>query len=1306
LWINISIAFSSHLLIQTGYNFKYSACLSIISMKHFFILLWCFFLTCTTALMAQTVPQSFNYQSVVRNTNGTAYASQNVTLLFAIRSGSANGSIIYTERHVTSTNEFGLVNVAVGQGTALGNSFDAINWGGGPKYLSVSLETAPNVFDEIGATELLSVPFALYALNTANGGGGGSSDDWGNQTAQTDLSLKGNGTGGNPLGIAQQGAQVGQVLKWDGNKWTPQTDIATTNVTTGTVTQINTGTGIAGGPITTTGTLGLTNTGVTPGIYGSATEIPVISIDAQGRITSVFTQVPQPGTINMNGGAGIAVQQNGFSFTVTNTGDTNAGDDVTSVTQANGDVSGTFNNLQIKADVVGATEISPSAVGTTELADNSVSTAKLINDAVTTDKIANAAVTNAQLADNAVSTTKILNGAVTGAKIAQGGATNGQVLKWNGTAWSAAADNAGTLNLQSGTGINIAGNAPNLTIVNTGDTNPNDDLTSSSTANGDVTGPFSNLQIANNTVGTTQLVNGAVTGAKIAQGGATNGQVLKWNGTTWAPAADNTGTTTIIGGTGIDINVNGNNTTVVNTGDTDESDDITTTSTANGDISGVFSNLQIKPSAVNTAEIANGSITAPKLDQMGATNGQVLTWSNTADSWIPANAGSGGGNADNWGTQVAVTGAALTGNGTSGSPLNLAQQGATSGQTLKWNGTAWLPASDSWGTQNVSTNTTLSGNGTSGNLLGVAKQGATNGQVLTWIDVANSWVPQTISGGGAADNWGTQVAITGNTITGDGTVDSPLNIAQQDATNGQVLTWSNAAGGWIPATPPSGGAGDNWGTQVVSTGTTLTGNGTSASPLRIAQQGATNGQALKWNGTTWAPAADGGDNWGTQTVTTSTVLSGTGTAASPLTLAQQGATNGQVLAWNSTNNTWSPTAASAMGDNWGSQVVNTNLNFSGNGTSANPLRIAQQGAVFGQTLKWDGTKWAPANDIGGGTYTAGTGISLSGLAPNFTISNTGDLSNTNELQNLQLTGTQLKISGTNSAVSLDTILGTAGLNSWTRLNNKINNTDNTLVGINTNNPLTEVHIKGTDEILRVEGTNPIFGITTKTNNYEGYLQMKPNSLTLGTIDSSSIILQTNSTRPGMVVNGLTGRVTFGSATSSSQQVKVFHGEDGLGLENIANGQYWELWVTETGALSLYNTAFGPLAPAGTFSVLGGYSASSDRSLKKDIRPVSSVLDRFMQLEPVNYRFKTTADDSPLSTGLIAQDVQVLFPDLVSKSPVRHGAGGTLMVNYDGVYMLGVKAIQEQQLLIQALQQENQTLQARILAIEQALKEKK
>ncbi|MEK2646274.1 tail fiber domain-containing protein [Bdellovibrio sp. BCCA] len=78
------------------------------------------------------------------------------------------------------------------------------------------------------------------------------------------------------------GLTSGQVLKYDGTKWAPAAD----SNAGGTVTNITTGTGLSGGPITTMGTISLANTAVTAGSYGSTTQVGTFTVDAQGRLTA------------------------------------------------------------------------------------------------------------------------------------------------------------------------------------------------------------------------------------------------------------------------------------------------------------------------------------------------------------------------------------------------------------------------------------------------------------------------------------------------------------------------------------------------------------------------------------------------------------------------------------------------------------------------------------------------------------------------------------------------------------------------------------------------------------------------------------------------------------------------------------------------------------------------------------------------------------------------------------------------------------------------------------------------------------
>ena len=127
---------------------------------------------CLTSI-AQT-PQAFKYQTVVRNAAGEIIQNQNVSFLFRIHDSSASGTVIYSERHSVTTNQFGLVNLEIGIGIPVYGTFSTIEWGTNSKFLEVGFDPAGgNSYTSMGTTQLLSVPYSLYSENTAN-----ADDDW------------------------------------------------------------------------------------------------------------------------------------------------------------------------------------------------------------------------------------------------------------------------------------------------------------------------------------------------------------------------------------------------------------------------------------------------------------------------------------------------------------------------------------------------------------------------------------------------------------------------------------------------------------------------------------------------------------------------------------------------------------------------------------------------------------------------------------------------------------------------------------------------------------------------------------------------------------------------------------------------------------------------------------------------------------------------------------------------------------------------------------------------------------------------
>jgi uncharacterized protein (TIGR02145 family) len=120
------------------------------------------------ANLSAQAPQAFKYQAVARNSSGEVLVKKPVTFRISILQGSTTGTQVYSELHSKTTNEFGLVEMEIGKGTSPSGSFTSISWGAGTYFVKVEMDPAGGIaYQTMGTSQLLSVPFALYA-ETAN----------------------------------------------------------------------------------------------------------------------------------------------------------------------------------------------------------------------------------------------------------------------------------------------------------------------------------------------------------------------------------------------------------------------------------------------------------------------------------------------------------------------------------------------------------------------------------------------------------------------------------------------------------------------------------------------------------------------------------------------------------------------------------------------------------------------------------------------------------------------------------------------------------------------------------------------------------------------------------------------------------------------------------------------------------------------------------------------------------------------------------------------------------------------------------
>ena len=117
-----------------------------------------------TIMLAQS-PSLFKYQSVVRDAEGHVLAAQELSVRVSIIGEEIAGPVVCQEVFNAETNEFGLIMLNIGSENP--EDFAAIDWSEGPYFIQVEIDMGEGYIN-MGTTQLLSVPYALFAEKSGN----------------------------------------------------------------------------------------------------------------------------------------------------------------------------------------------------------------------------------------------------------------------------------------------------------------------------------------------------------------------------------------------------------------------------------------------------------------------------------------------------------------------------------------------------------------------------------------------------------------------------------------------------------------------------------------------------------------------------------------------------------------------------------------------------------------------------------------------------------------------------------------------------------------------------------------------------------------------------------------------------------------------------------------------------------------------------------------------------------------------------------------------------------------------------------
>jgi hypothetical protein len=112
--------------------------------------------------------------------------------------------------------------------------------------------------------------------------------------------------------------------------------------------------------------------------------------------------------------------------------------------------------------------------------------------------------------------------------------------------------------------------------------------------------------------------------------------------------------------------------------------------------------------------------------------------------------------------------------------------------------------------------------------------------------------------------------------------------------------------------------------------------------------------------------------------------------------------------------------------------------------------------------------------------------------------------------------------------------------------------------------------------------------------------------------------------------------------------------------------------------------------SGNINISGTLTQSSDERLKKDIKTIDGALNKTLDLRGVSYTWKDDAENENPQIGVIAQELEEIFPELV-----RTDENGMKSVNYAQMTAILIEAVKELNTLVEDLKSENKVLTAKV-----------